>query len=233
MKNIYRLFIIILLMLPILVNATCNDEELNEWATSVEVTFTKSEKLNVNELGFAYFLSIKPLRDDVIIKVTDGNGDTAEGQRFLKEEEVYDNGDYHTEKVYDFYAVGCYTNLEEEEYVVKVYGGEKSKCKNELLKTIHYTVPRYNRMEKDAMCEKYPEHELCQTYTNKTKDMTEDAFNKEMKKYEKDGDNNVIKDSDLLRELINYALYALIPFIVITIIYFLRKRSIRKKGEDL
>ena len=184
MKKIYKLIIIILFMLPIYINAACNDEELLEWATNAQVSFTLSSDLKAEDLGFSYFLSIKPMRNDIVIKVTDGNGDTVKGERFFKEETVFEEDDSHNETVYDFYAVGCYTNLEEETYVMEVYGGENSKCKNELLKTLHYTVPRYNRMEKDGICEKHPDHELCQTFTNITKDMTEDDFNKKMKEYE-------------------------------------------------
>ena len=148
------------------VEAACDAEvieELREWATKAEVLRTETTGVYADK--YAYFLSVTPARDDIIVEVTTSHGNSATAKKF---EDI------------NLYAVGCPTNQEEETYTIKIY----SKCSNELLKTLKHTVPRLNRMIKNEICDKYPDHELCQTFTNETKNMTEKEFIEKMNEYD-------------------------------------------------
>ena len=212
--------LIALLTFTSTINASCNSEELNEWATKVEAKFTLSSEINNGKFGYAYFLSIEPYRSDVKIRVIDGKGKKANGKTF----DYFEN-----EKKYTFYAVGCYNNLNEETYTIEVYGNDKGKCKDQLLKKLTYTVPRFNRQVNTKYCAKFPEHELCQIYTNATKDMSINEFNDIMSSYEKANkktDNSLING---IISLLKYLIYILIPFGIITIIYV---RKIQKYNKE-
>ena len=234
MKKYLLFFITILLIIfNTKVYAACNDEELNEWVVNAKIEFVEQSTLNkkydkeedytseedeeetVDEIeeDYAYYLYLTPYRKDIKIKVKDGEGNTGVGTYFKK---------------YDFYGFGCYTNLEEEKYTIEIYGSDDSKCKNELLKTMTYTVPRFNRMSYFAICDDYPDQELCKTFTNETENMSESDFKKAMKDYDKEEKK---KSGDIFNfgdNIISYLLFAIIPFIIITIIYFIRKRKIKK-----
>ena len=132
----------------------------------------------------------------------------------------------------NLYGVGCYTNIEAETYRIDVYGGENSKCKNELLRTFTYTVEQYNDMVKTEECENHPEHELCQAFTNKTQNMTREDFSKEIVAYEKNMNKSkysLSKVFDLIRE---YGVYVLFPFFIITLIYIIKIQNFKKKESN-
>lgn len=222
-KALLIISIIFLFAFTTIVNASCNNDELNEWATKVKVKFILSSDINEGKLGYAYFLTIDSLRNDVKIRVTDGEGNKANGKTFKY---TIDN------KENSFYAVGCYNNLEEETYTIEVFGNDKSKCKNQLLKKLTYTVPRFNRMVNLEYCAKFPEHELCSLYTNATKDMSMSDFNDIMKSYEKAQKN---KDNSFIEgviSLLKYLIYILIPFGIISIIYVKKIQKYRNDEKE-
>ena len=214
MKKVKILLISLMAVLLFSTNvyATCNSEvieELREWATKAEVKFTEtSGDYKAYASQYAYFLSVTPAKDDIKVEVIDQYGNKAEATKY---EDI------------NLYAVGCYTNLEEETYTVNVY----AKCSNELLKSMKYTVPRLNRMIKNDVCEKYPDHELCQTFTNATKNMTEEEFKEKMEKYDKSQteESTVSKLLDIIKE---YGIYILIPFLLITLFYVIKVQEFKK-----
>ena len=218
-----KILLILLLMLCINVKAACNDEELNEWATKIETTFTISSEVNDGRFGYAYFLSVTPMREDIKIKVTDSEGGKAEGQTFtyITNEET---GESKT-----LYAVGCYNNLEEETYVIEVYGNEKSKCKNQLLKKMNYTVPRFNRYIQRGICATYPDHELCKPYTNATKNMSQEDFDKILEEYDEKVRPEKKSILDGIKNILKYLLYIIVPFVIITILYLFKIKKYRKE----
>ncbi len=195
------------------VKAICNDEELNEWATNVKVLFKEDNDIS-DDNKFAYFLSITPMRDDIKIQVTDGTGYKTDGKNYESA---------------GIYGLGCYTNIDAETYIIEIYGNEKSSCNNELLKTLKYTVPPYNDYIKTDYCEKYPEHELCQTFTDATKNIDREEFNDILKEYAQDINGDKLTLSEVLLKILEYSIYILIPLIIITIIYFVKVKSIKKK----
>ena len=182
-------------------------EELREWATKAEVLFTEATGSYAGK--YAYFLSVTPANDDVLVTVADSHGNSANAKKF---EDI------------NLYAVGCFTNLEDETYTVTVY----NKCSNELLKTMKYTVPRLNRMLKYEVCGKYPDHELCQTHTDKTKNMSEEEFLKAMEEYENGQKSTPFLDKvlSIIRE---YGIFILIPFLIITLVYVIKIQEFKKK----
>ncbi len=217
MKIIIRImmgFIVASLIAVNYVNAECNDEDLNEWATKVEAKFTENTVMNSDISKYAYFLSITPYREDVRIVVADSKGNKANGQFF---------------KDVNLYGVGAFTNLEEETYTIEVYGNKESKCDGQLLKKLSYTVPRFNRKVKDARCVGNSDLELCKTFTNSTKDMTEEQFNKEISKYIKEKGSTV---SDVISAIISYGLFIVLPILIVGIIYIRKIRQVKKEERN-
>ena len=210
------------------IKAVCNDEDLNEFATKIEANFIESTSVNAESTGYAYFLSVTPLRDDIKIKVIDNKDNSAWGQNYEYSFYQADKNNNLEKITKSLYGVGCYNNLEEETYKIEVYGADNSKCKNELLKTINYTVPRYNRMVKYAFCEKYPEHELCKIYTDKTKTMTEKQFKETMEKYDEEETEKIKNQLTLVERLLIYSLYVIVPFVIATIIYMIKVKNYKK-----
>lgn len=204
MKKIL-LFVSLFFIASIGVNAACNDENLNEWAVNVQPIYTLSSKIEDGIYGYAYFISVDPPREDIKIKVIDGKY-TGDGKTYG-----------------EFYGVGCYTNLEEKVYQVEIYGNEKSNCKNELLKKTTLTVPGYNERVKEEVCEKNPDNELCAPFTDKTKNMTREEFLEEFKEEEEE------KSSTSFVKIISYSLYVIVPFALITLLFLLKKKNIKKK----
>ena len=234
MKKVLYISLIIILSL-VRVNASCNNEELNSWATKVEAKFVDGVEINAHELGYAYYLTITNPREDIKVKVTDVYGASAYAQlyEYTYNKTVKKDGDDTVEVVKDsIWGVGCYNNLEEETYKIEVYGGDNSACKNELLKTLTYTVPRYNRMLKTEMCEKYPDHELCLAHTNKTKDMSEQEFNEIMEKYD-DSHTKEETDMPLALKIFIYSLYVIVPFLIISSYYSSKIRKVKKAKGDM
>lgn len=228
MKKITKILFSMLLVfvLCLHINAECNDEELNEWATKVQPVFIENTQTGGEYSKYAYFLTIDPYKGDprkgegqFRLVVYDGDGNRAEA-------EVIPLGDGTK-----IYGVGCFTNLEEETYTLEVYGALDGACSNELLKKVRYTVPRFNRMVKSAKCEN-SESELCKTFTNATKDMTEEEFNKKV-----DEDNGATKGEttfkDILKSILNLLLYIIVPLVVISVVYLIKikkyKQEERKK----
>ncbi len=233
MKKLICSFLLIFSLLIMFdVNALCYDEELNEWAVDVNVSFKEDKRFvpmgensSENDEFFAYFLSVSPIRDDIIIKVTDGSGNIAEGKSY--------NIDLDNDgKKEDEYGVGCYNNLDDETYIIEIYGKENSACPNELLKTLKYTVPQYNDYIKSEYCENYPDHELCQTYTNKTKSMTETEFNDILDKYDKEIKGKELTSSKIFKIIVEYGIYILIPLALVSIYYIIKIVKLKKEERN-
>ncbi len=228
MKKIISLFLIIISSLIMVnVKAICYDEELNEWSVGAQVLFQEDtrEQSGGDEEHFAYFLSVTPVREDIKIKVTDGYGDSVWGKTYVLN--LNDKSKFE-----DFYGVGCYTNLEEETYTIEVYGGDESACPNELLKTLKYSVPQYNEFIKTAYCDDYPDHELCASFTNKTKYMTEKEFNDILGKYDREIKEKELTASKIFKIAVEYGVYVLVPLVIISIFYIIKMLAFKRKERN-
>ena len=220
MKKIKKIVfcLVVLFAFTSFVNATCNDEELNEWATKIEAKFIEITEIGLDSSEYAYLLTVDPMRDDITIKVTDGSGASAEG-KMLSPSRDKDQ----------ILAVGCYTNLEEETYTIEVYGAKGSACSNQLLRTLTYTVPRFNRYIKDQRC-KDSDSEYCKTFTNSTKDMNQADFDKAMKEDKDDNGPTII--TKILKVIVDYGLYIIIPLVIISIVYGIKINKFKKEERD-
>ena len=221
MKRIAKIVfcLVVLFSFSMFVNATCNNEELNEWATKVEPKFIEIKELNLDSSEYAYLLSITPIRDDITLKVYDGSGDSAEGKML-----------HPSSNEKPIMAVGCYTNLDEETYKIEVYGGAKSACPNQLLKTLEYTVPQFNRYIKDVRCEDSDE-EICQTFTNSTKDMTQEQFDEAIGE-SSNNSNGGISFKSILNGILEYGLYIIIPLVIISVFYVIKISKYKKEERE-
>lgn len=216
---LFILSFVVLFSFKPLLNADCNDEDLNEWATTINGEYVLNEKGDSLAFPFAYFITINPIRDDINIKVTDASGVSAFAKKYEGKET-------------NVFGVGCYTNLEKETYKIQVYGGKNSACPNELLRTINVTVPRYNEMSKAQACKDNKDYELCKTFTDSTENMSEQEFSEKLDEYTNNGSTNASLLLKILSIVKEYLIYIIIPFVIVTIIYIIRVKNYKtKRGE--
>lgn len=206
--------------------AVCNDDELNTWAEDVKIKLTMYDQYMTDENGqlydkdgdnYAYILTIDPYREDVTVKATDS---------------------YDSKLVYKYIAgyktnaIGNYTNMKENNYTIKIYGSKDSKCPNELVKEIKYTVEPFNYFSKTEYCEKYPEVDLCAVFKD-TSSVTEKEFNTIMEKYDKEHtpEEPVSTKDTILNYIREYGIYIVVPFLIITLIYIIKIEEYKKKEK--
>ena len=132
MKKKLQIVLILLLVFSFTkVYATCEDEELNTFASDLKIEYKdyskygitneKGEQVWTGELPYAYLLAFSETRDDIYAKaINNFDNDTIDGRMIPG---------------YNIYAVGCQNNLTEVVYTVNVFASENSACPNELLKT--------------------------------------------------------------------------------------------------
>lgn len=213
------LFIGLFLILSFSVKAECLDDELNEWVNDVKVEFIPydNEKEGTSD-NYAYLISLNKMRKDILLKAKDSHNQTAEAK-------LIDG--------YNIMAIGGYTSLVDENITIYIYGAKDSACPNELIKTISYTVPKYNDFVDTEYCGLYPDADICAPYKNND-DVNLEEFKKAMEKYIEEHEEPE-KESILLiiwRYIKEYALYAIVPIAIIVIVYKVRINNyIRKERE--
>ena len=238
MKNISKLIICILCFITFSLNvkAACNDPELNDFveglkieffAPRLESDFSKEylDKIgNATTAGYAYYFIFnkqeygnKKIQDVLEIEAIDGTGKP---------------GEWKYQEPIAKYGVGGYNAVEEEIYTLRIKA-VSGKCKGQVLKSSTYTIPQFNMYVQTAYCEKYPHHELCQTFTDKTKNMNDAEFGKAMRDYEQEIINNKKTLKDLFLKYYTYVLCVIVPFILVSIYYKRRiKRLIKLKSQE-
>ncbi len=218
MKKIKKLLLISIVFLAFSrVYAACSNEELNEWATNAQVQFDVVTESGFSASHYAYVFSVTPPRNDIKIIVYDENNNSAEGKELqLSENKVV-------------YGVGGFVNFEDEKYVIEVYGADNGVCAKELLKTLEYTVPPYNNYLKDRRCEN-SDSELCKPFTNATKDMDDEDFDKAIKK--EIGDKEASTITRILKTMVKYGIYIIIPLAIVSVFYIVKIRKFKKQERD-
>ncbi len=232
MKKKFILFVLLFFMAGVInVNAACNNKELNDWSKSVYVVQTDyvDKGLIVGEdglyrrmdyLGYAYLLSLSTPRKDVIIKAVDSNGK-----------------EYNQEHIdgYDMDAVGCTNNLDAIEYTIIIYGAPESACPGEVIRRINYNVDQYNRYYKTRYCEDYPEFELCQIYKD-TSDISESEFTEQIETYIEEVEKHnttFYKILAYVKKYYAYVLFAIVPFLLVSLTYRYKIKDYLKKHGEL
>lgn len=222
MKRLFKLFAIFLFIFIVFssaIKAECNDEELNEWATTVEPLFIENKyeitHYDSRTARYAYFITIRPYREDIRIEATNKSGRRAKGKT------------YYFPSM-EIYGLGAYTNLNDENYTIEIYGDKGSACEGELLKKIDFVVPGFNEKAKDARCEGVNDLEICNTFSNSTKQMSDKEFNEILNQYVEDHKETTFKD--ILNSILSYGLFVVLPIVIVGLFYF-RKIKIFKKQQ--
>ena len=94
---------------------------------------------------------------------------------------------------------------------------------------MNYTVPRFNRYIQRGICATYPDHELCKPYTNATKNMSQEDFDKILEEYDEKVRPEKKSILDGIKNILKYLLYIIVPFVIITILYLFKIKKYRKE----
>ena len=208
MKNIFKSLFVFLLVgvLTFKVNAACTDKKLNDFIEKLKIEFVYPE----TESKYAYYFKLsekeydgKKIEETLELEALDGE---------MKP------GIWQYQELLGEYGVGGYTNIEEETYTLNVKAISET-CKGETLKHDTYTIPQFNKYIQTSYCEKYPTHELCQRFTNKTSEMNDSDFSNAMKDYEKKNEPKKSGILEFLKNNIGYILCVILPVLIISI-YF-------------
>ncbi|NLC48407.1 MAG: hypothetical protein GX758_03500 [Tenericutes bacterium] len=210
--------------------AVCEDKELNDWAEDVEILFQEDvshlyETLDENGnkvlkeyvAEYYYKLLICTPREDVTVKVTD----TENTKEYNAINSDFDNS----------YIINSYLHFKAKTYTFKIYANDSSSCPGELLKTLKYTVPAYNKYVGTEFCEQNPNEEICQADYDSSK-IEEEKIDKIMDSViEKNKISSMSFFEKALYYVGKYWFYVVIPIIVVAIVYFVKIRVYKKKGE--
>lgn len=232
MKKIKILFFFVLCMFAFNVSifAVCNDEELNDWAEKVAITFIKDESytyVDLDEDGkeiqkehvaeYYYKLIICELREDISIKVTDSTN-TKEYDAILSD---FDSS----------YIVGSKVHFAKKDYTIKIYGNSTSACPGELLRTLKYSVPAYNNLESTEFCQLNPDDIMCQANTDMS-EYTDDEIKEHLSQVEEENKIDTMTVSEKIFYYIGkYWYYVVAPIVIISIIYTIKIIKLKKKGD--
>lgn len=227
MKKIFYLsitFMIVLFSFNLNIDALCYDDELNDWAIGAEVEFVDFDRSLINEqtgkpleltMEYAYILTLKPSRDDVVMKATNNYNQSLEWM-YIPGHKIWGIPNYIAKKTIN--------------YEITITGSEKSACPEEVLKKINYTVEPFNVYYKTEKCEYYPDAPLCEVYKD-TSNITEDEFDKQMDEYieehKTEPEPTFLKK--VLKFFLDYVIYILIPFIAIAVFYKIKINNIKKE----
>lgn len=232
MKRIVLFILTIICLFSVKINvfAVCEDDELNDWAETIEIFFQEdytysydSVDENGNEIikehiaEYYYKLFVCAPRSDIDVKVTDSEN-TKEYSAIKCD---FDNS----------YIVGSDIHFSKKTYNFKIYGNSSSNCPGELLRTLKYTVPAYNKYVGTEFCILNPDVELCQADKD-TSNMTEEEVEDYMADItEKNKINSMATSEKILYYIGKYWYYVVIPIIIVSVVYLVRIKLYKKKVE--
>ncbi len=217
------------------IKAACSDTSLNDFVEKLEIKFLEPrteedyapgflKSLKENESpGYYYYFYFsedkyngKDINETLELIALDGEGKP---------------GIWKYQPAIAKYGVGGYNGVDEETYTLKVKAISGA-CKDQILKQTSYTIPKFNMYVNTAYCEKYPDHELCQTFTDKTEDMNDADFGKAMAEYERSLKDKKPTFKKFILKYYSYILCIVIPIILVSIYYRRRiKRLIKMKNQ--
>ena len=211
MKKCILIFVCVFLFISN-VNALCTDKEIVTWAKDLELKFvpfnySEHSNLDMQKYRYAYFFALSKNREDVSFRVKDQLGNSIDASMY---QEI------------NLYGVGCYNGVDAENYLIEVYGNDKSKCPGEIITTFKYRVGKYNEYSKSSYCEENPDHELCARFTDSVENMTFSDFERQMisdKGEEIQKDSRSLKIIRIIMFILPYLLCAIVPPIIISIYY--------------
>ncbi len=219
MKKIKKIMLIILgLLITVNVKAVCQDNKINDWAESLEIKF---QEVKNEEYPYSYLLMLNNPREDLKVIAKD----------------TYSNGEYNVEYDTDFknYVIGSEIHFIKKEYELNIYMSDNaSTCAKELVKTIKYAVPKYNEYNDTLYCEANPDDKECGAYTDTTKndkmdDKVKDYYDKQI---EKEEIRNLPTGQKILRYILEYAPYVLVPLVILVTVYLIVIKIIKKRSDE-
>lgn len=243
-KNIYfvLLFVFGLLITTGVKASTCRDTrvlELSSLANEVNVSYQEYDKV-VDEYSSetfvdedddpetkstfpAYYLTVYNLPDDLNVSVV--RNDTK------KSVEAYTKDKDADGVIYIDTGYAAQVKL----FTVKIRSND-SNCKNEILKTVAITTPKYNKFSQYMVCQENPDFNLCQQFTTTDySDVTEDQFNEKLEEYKTKKEEEERKQKSILynigKFLSAYGWYILIAVVIIGVAIIVIK--IRRKKSRL
>lgn len=208
MKKGLIIFIILIFSFNINLNAECSDKKLVNEAKEV-VAFSEPQ---ITEEGDRYFLiTIKNIKENMVVLITEDDGteyrysyaDTNKGTIELINEFIF------LETTYD----------------IKIYSKDE-KCQNMLLNNKKASTIKFNDYSKYDICENNKEFELCKPFY-KGKKVSEEVFYNAINEYVKEKEKTYWEKAlDIVKE---YYPYVLLPFILITLGYYISLNVNRRK----
>lgn len=215
-NRVLKIFVIFLSSFIYLsnLNASCSDKDLNDWAEKVKIEFkeVKYAENSESEAEFAYILVTTPYNENVVVKAKDTYSD-----------DFYDVA-YDDESKSN--AIGSGIHFEKKNYIIRFYG--KGTCDGELLREINYSVPSYNLYSDTDFCnqEKNKNEDICQRFKD-TSNVTVKDFEDEVKKIQ---ESDTSTFSKVVKSILKYWYYAVLPFAVVGVIYCYKVESL-KRGQ--
>ena len=241
-KNIYYALLLVfgLLMTVGVKASTCSDKrvlELSSLANEVNVSYQQYDKV-VDEYDSetfvdendedahtrstypAYYLTVYNLPNDLNISVTrdDTKKNVVASAKDKEEDGVLYIDTGYAAKVKLF--------------TIKIRSND-SNCKNEVLKTVAITTPKYNKFSQYNSCQENPEFNLCQQFTTTDySDVTNEQFIEKLEEYKaKKAEEEKRKSSifyNIGKFFENYGLYIIIGVVIIgvaIIVIYIRRRK--------
>lgn len=195
--------------------AVCEDEELNYWTENARIEVVEDQDMNiydennnlikVHQKKYNYLLLIYPEAEDIYAKVKDSLTD--------KEYDAKYDSDFGT------ISIGSMIHNTKKKYTITLYGGEKSACPNEKLKTLTYEANPYNKYMITIYCIENPNDEKCK-FDSDAGTMTSDEFEKyvseQMNAKELENMSFIAKTWFYVKK---YWFYVIIPIVLISIFY--------------
>ena len=215
----YSIFIVILFINPLIVNAECTYSEkvrLQKIAGNINFSYDFEEKISNGKInGIEFFVTIANIHPDIYIKDV------------IKNVYYYYNSDSAIMRIGDY--ISGMVN------VFNIYSNVDN-CKNELIYTKYVNLPYYNRYYADNACKGIEGYELCQRW--QATDLTYSQFVKKINEYKenlkKDPNNGGPDEEDkgfdfeLIYQFISkYYLIILVSIIAVCLsaIFYLNKKN--------
>ena len=201
MKKIIFGFVILTLFFvnALTCKAVCNDNVL------LAAKDVKVEAISMTDDLIYYVIKISNLTPDIYVTVYEDDNETTTTYTYDDSENgvIEIEQWYIYEKVY--YTVNVYSNVEG--------------CTGESLNEIRVNTKKFNERYGYVSCEENPDYEKCDPFYEPPagEEQTDEEFYEEIQEYNKKQNTSFWdKVSNIIKE---YYLYALIPILVVTIIY--------------
>ncbi len=226
-KNKLLITFLFMFIFSMSVKATCNNVELNDLAEKFnamyieldhgDLVFMDSSRIKYSD-EYGYVVFLYPYSSKLKVIATDSITNT--------------RNEIEKDEVLEAFSIPSYIHYKEKKYSIELYGADDSMCPGALLKTLNFTVPKFNEYSMYEHCEKNSDEEICKMMKN-TSNISQDDYEEIV---QESNEKNKIKNMPLGEKIIYYAkryyLYALIPILLISTYYVIKIRKYKKRVEN-